>query len=121
MYSTLWPATYTHKCKCLDVFAAESASSDHKSLDFSQLFLNITAEDLYLVVVSAVGRRTVDLSLWNRFEDIVVQPLFQWAVLAGILNDFLSDYSSEEGRLSNDGACGVNGSVDNYIFFDFLN
>jgi hypothetical protein len=121
VHSTLWPAAYTHKCKCLDVFTAESASTDHKSLDFSQLFLNITAEDLYLVVVSAVGRRTVDLSLWNRFEDIVVQPLFQWAVLAGILNDFLSDYSSEEGRLSNDGACGVNGSVDNYIFFDFLN
>ena len=121
VHSTLWPAAYTHKCKCLDVFTAESASTDHKSLDFPQLFLNITAEDLYLVVVSAVGRRTVDFSLWNRLEDIVVQPLFQWAVLAGILDDFLSDYSSEEGRLSNDGACGVNGSVDNYIFFDFLN
>lgn len=121
VHSTLWPAAYTHKCKCLDVFTTESASTDHKSLDFSQLFLNITAEDLYLVVVSAVGRRTVDLSLWNRLEDIVVQPLFQWAVLASIFYDFLSDYSSEEGRLSNDGACGVNGSVSYYIFFDFLN
>jgi hypothetical protein len=120
VHFTFWSATNTHQSKCLDVFTTERASTDHKSLDLSQLFLYVTSEDLNLVVVSAVGRSTVDLSFWNRLENIVVQPLLQWAVLAGVLDNFLCNYSTEECRLGNYGACGVNGSAGDNIFFNFF-
>lgn len=120
VHFAFWSASYTHKSKCLDVFTAESASTDHKSLNLTQLFLNVASENLNLVVVSAVGRSSVDLTFWNCLENIVVQPLLQWAVLAGVLNNFLGNYSSEECRLSNYGACGVNCSASDYVFFNIL-
>jgi len=86
----------THKCKCFDVFATKSSSADHESFDLAKLLLNVATEDLYLIVVSAVSRSSVDFTFWNCFKNVVMQPLLQWTVLSCKFDDFLGNDSSKE-------------------------
>ena len=96
VYFSLRCTAHTHKSECFDEFAAESASSNQEGFDFTKFFLKFTSKNLNLVVVSRIGRRAVNLALWNGLKNVVVYPLFQWAVLPGVLNDFLRDDSAEE-------------------------
>lgn len=96
VYFSLRCTAHTHKSECFDEFAAESASSNQKGFDFTKFFLNFTSKNLNLVVVSRIGRRAVNLAFRNCLKNVVVYPLFQWAVLSGVLNDFLCDDSAKE-------------------------
>jgi hypothetical protein len=60
-----------------------------------------------LVVVSAISRIPINFSLGNRFKNVIVQPLLQWAVLASKLYNFLSNNATKEGSLGTDRTCRV--------------
>ena len=64
MNLTLWSTTNTHKSKCFDVFTTKSTSTNHKSIYLSKFFLDISAENLDLVVISAVSRCSIDWTFW---------------------------------------------------------
>jgi len=44
----------SHQCECLDIFASESAGTNHEGVDLSQLLLDLTSIHDDLVVVAAV-------------------------------------------------------------------
>lgn len=118
---TALSATETHQSKGLDVLASKSTSTNHESLNLQKLVLDFTTEDLDLVIVSAVSGSSVNLTLGESLEGVVVQPLLQGSVLSGVFHDFLGDDTSEESGLGRDGARGETGSVNNHILVDLLN
>lgn len=109
-----------HQCKRLDVLAAKSSSTNHKSVDFSEFFLNFTPEYLNLIVVSAVCRSSVNFSLGYSFEDVIVKPLFERAVFTSEFDYFLRYNTSEECRLCANRTSRVNGSICDDVFINFL-
>lgn len=105
--SSFGSTTNTHQRKCLNVFTTKSSCTHHESFYFTKFFLDITTKDLDLIVVSAISRISINFSLGNRFKNVVVQPLLQWAVLASELYNFLSDNTPKESSLGTDRTCRV--------------
>jgi hypothetical protein len=60
-----------HQCKRLDVLAAESSCSNQESFYLTKLFLDITAKNLDLIVISAVSWSAVNFTFRNRLENVV--------------------------------------------------
>lgn len=98
-HSAICGATNTHKSEGLDVFTAKSTSSNHESVDFQQLLLNLISIHSDLVVISASLRRSVDISIFlgKSLKNVVVEPLLKRGVFASELHNFLSNNTSEEG------------------------
>jgi len=88
--------TKSHQSESLKILASKCTGSDHEGIDLSKLFLSLTSVDLDLVVVSTVLRSSVNWTVWKRFEDIIVEPLLQWSILARVLHNLLSNKSTEE-------------------------
>jgi len=96
MNLTLGSTTNTHKSECFDVFTTKSTSTNHESIYFPKFFLDVSAENLDLVVVSTVCGSSINGTFWKGFKNIIVEPLFQRTILSSELDDFLSNYTSEE-------------------------
>jgi len=96
MNLTLGSTTNTHKSECFDVFTTKSTSTNHESIYFSKFFLDVSAKNLDLVVVSTVSGSSINGTFWKGFKNIIVEPLFQRTILSSELDDFLSNYTSEE-------------------------
>jgi hypothetical protein len=65
----------THQSKSFNILATKSSSTNHECINFSEFFLYFTAENLNLIVVSAVCRCSVNFACRNSFKDIIVKPL----------------------------------------------
>lgn len=95
-------AAETHQSESLDKLAAKSTSSNHESVDFVELFLDVPTVNGGLRIISIVPGCSVFLAIVYCLEDIVVQPLSERHVLSGKLDNFLSHNSSEESRKRRD-------------------
>jgi enoyl-CoA hydratase/carnithine racemase len=102
VHLTFGTAAKTHKGESLHVFTAKRTSADHKGLDVSKFLLNFTAENLDLIVISAVHWLAIALLLEiDSLCDVVVKPLLKRGVLASKFDDLLSDDTTEESSLGN--------------------
>ena len=72
VYLPLSATSNTHQCKSFHKLTAESTSSNKESIDFAKLLLYFATVDLDLVVVSSVKRSTVNYTIRNRLEDVVM-------------------------------------------------
>jgi hypothetical protein len=102
MNLTLWSATNTHESECFDIFTAESTCTNHKGVYFCKFFLNFSAENLDLVIVSTICRGSINWTFRKCFKNVIMEPLFQWAILSSKLDNFLSNNTSEKCCLGTD-------------------
>ena len=121
MNLTLWSATNTHESECFDIFATKSTSTNHKSVNSCKLFLHLSAKNLDLVIVSTICRGSINWTFRKCFKNIIMEPLFQWAILSSKLDNFLSNNTTKKCCLGTNRTCRVSGSVFNNIFVDFFN
>lgn len=105
----------THKGEGLDQLTTEGTCTNHKGLNLGKLFLNIAAKDTNLVIVPTAHRLSIDFLLWQGFEHVVMHPLLERGVLAGLLDNLLSYNATEESTHRRDRA-----SREAYRFFKHI-
>jgi hypothetical protein len=117
---TLLGAANTHESEGLDIFTAESSSSNHESLHLSEFLLDFASINENLIVVAAVKRSAVSCSTRKSLEDVIMQPLLKGRILACILHDLLSDDTTEEGSHGWDACLRIESGIADYFFIKFL-
>lgn len=116
VHFALFAAAHSHHSEGFNVLATKGTSANHEELKVSKLLLYFATEDLNLVVVSAILGLTICFLLEvNAFKNVVVEPLLEWGVLSGELNNFLSDDTTEESALRHKGACSESSDLLNEI------
>lgn len=97
---TFWTATKTHHCEGLNVLASKGTSANHEGLNISELLLHFTTVDLDLVVITAVHWLAVNCSIqFQSLSNVVMEPLLEWGVLSGSLDNLLGNNTTKEGSL----------------------
>jgi len=117
---SLRSTSYTHQSKCFNKFTTQSTCSNHKSFNISKFFLNFSTKNSNLVVVSTICWRPVYITSWDRFKNVIVQPLLQWTILACEFYYFLSNYATEKCRLRTNWASWINCCLFNHILINIF-
>jgi hypothetical protein len=112
-------ATDAHDSEGLDQLTAKSTGADHEGFHLLELLLNLLAVDADLIIVAAIHWLAVDVFFPGQsLEDVVMKPLLQGRVLAGLLHDLLSDDATEERSHWRDGALREADSILDDFFLD---
>lgn len=108
--------TDTHDGKGLDELTAESTGTNHEKIDLLEILLNLATVNANLVVIATTLGLAVNLSTRKTLEDIVMQPLVKRSVLASLLDELLSDDTTEESSEGRDRALRERGALlDNLV------